>query len=123
MGSKGSMELGDLTATEEKVRKQIQDYPVLMYSTTICGWCKRARSELDKMKVEHKEVKLDMEPDGQETAHVLMQMTKQRTVPNIFICGKHLGGYDSLIKGVAKGTLEEAFKACPIAYDPAYFTY
>jgi len=112
-----------LTATEEKVRKEIQDNPVLMYSTTVCGWCRRAKGEFDKMKVEHKEVKLDSEPDGLKIATVLTQITKQRTVPNIFIGGKHLGGYDNLMKGVAAGTLEQSFKESHISYDPAYFTY
>jgi len=123
MGSNISTEHGDLTATEEKVRKEIQDNPVLMYSTTVCGWCRRAKGELDKMKVEHKEVKLDSEPDGLKIAQVLTQITKQRTVPNIFIGGKHLGGYDNLMKGVAAGTLEQSFKESHISYDPAYFTY
>lgn len=123
MGSKSSMEHEDLTATEEKVRKQIQDYPVLMYSTTICGWCRRAKGELEKMKVKHMEVKLDSEPDGIKIAQVLTQITKQRTVPNIFICGQHLGGYDKLMQGVAKGTLEQSFKECHVSYDPSYFTY
>ena len=123
MGSTSSMDSGDFRVAEEKVKKQIQDNPVLMYSTTVCGWCRRAKGEFEKMKVQYHEVKLDMEPDGADLAHVLTHMTKQRTVPNIFICGKHLGGYDQLMRGVMKGTLEQTFKDCQVAYDPAYFTF
>lgn len=36
--------------------------------------------------------------DGQQIQEELMKTTNQRTVPNIFIHGKHVGGSDDLKK-------------------------
>ena len=36
-----------------------------------------------------------------------MQKTGQRTVPNIFINGKHLGGCDDILRAQQSGELEK----------------
>ncbi len=36
----------------------------------------------------------------------LFEITKQRTVPNIFIAGQHIGGCDDLMSGLRKGTVK-----------------
>ncbi len=36
--------------------------------------------------------------DGPEIQDLLLQLTKQRTVPNVFINGKHIGGCDSVLE-------------------------
>jgi glutaredoxin 3 len=49
--------------------------------------------------------------DGADIQAALQQLTKQRTVPNIFIKGKHIGGNSELQKlstGQLKGLLKEA---------------
>ena len=35
-------------------------------------------------------------PDGRDIQAALKQTTGQRTVPNIFIGGKHIGGFDAI---------------------------
>ena len=37
---------------------------------------------------------LDVEADGTEIQNALFEITKQRSVPNVFISGKHIGGCD-----------------------------
>lgn len=49
--------------------------------------------------------------DGSDIQAALQQITKQRTVPNIFINRKHIGGNSDLQKlstGQLKGLLKEA---------------
>lgn len=49
--------------------------------------------------------------DGSDIQDALQQLTKQRTVPNIFINRKHIGGNSDLQKlstGQLKGLLKEA---------------
>lgn len=45
--------------------------------------------------VTFKAVELDSESDGSEIQAALAQWTGQRTVPNVFIGGNHIGGCDS----------------------------
>ena len=52
-----------------------------------------------------------MTGDGSDIQTALQQLTKQRTVPNIFINKKHIGGNSDLQKlstGQLKGLLKEA---------------
>ena len=51
-----------------------------------------------------------MVKDGDQIQVALHKMTGQRTVPNIFINGKHLGGCDSTVEAKASGKLLELLK-------------
>lgn len=37
---------------------------------------------------------IDVEADGSDIQNALFEITKQRSVPNVFISGKHIGGCD-----------------------------
>lgn len=39
---------------------------------------------------------LDLRPDGDELQAALLEISGQRTVPNVFIKGKHIGGNSEL---------------------------
>ncbi|CAM6013490.1 unnamed protein product [Sphagnum balticum] len=43
--------------------------------------------------------------DGGAMQAALVEISKQHTVPNIFIKGKHLGGCDDTVAGHGNGTL------------------
>ncbi len=67
---------------------------VIMYSTHICPYCMRAEQLLKKRGVEHiDKIMIDQEPDKMRE---MMQLTGRRTVPQIFIGDKHIGGFDDL---------------------------
>jgi len=56
-------------------------------------------------------VELDeMGPSGGEIQGELAKMTGQRTVPNVFVKGKHLGGNDDTQRAAADGTLAGMLK-------------
>ena len=46
---------------------------------------------------------LDVEPDGDDIQNALASWTGQRSVPNVFVGGKHIGGSDG------KASLHSAF--------------
>ena len=48
--------------------------------------------------------------EGDSIQAELLTMTGQRTVPNIFIKGKHLGGCDSTLAAIASGELQKMLK-------------
>ena len=62
------------------------------------------------MKVQYHVDELDQLPDGPAMQEELAKMTGQRTVPNIFIGGVHVGGNDALQHAKEKGKLEKLFQ-------------
>lgn len=66
---------------------------IIIYTTPICPYCVRAKQLLKQKGVEWKEV--DVSRDANERM-ALMERTKQRTVPQIFINDQHVGGFDDL---------------------------
>lgn len=68
---------------------------VLMYSTAVCPYCLRAEQLLkNKGVTEIEKIRVDLDPAQRET---MMQRTGRRTVPQIYIGGTHVGGYDDLV--------------------------
>ena len=67
---------------------------VLMYCTAVCPYCDRAERLLKRKGVsEIEKVRVDLQP-GLRVA--MMEDTGRRTVPQIYINGTHIGGYDDL---------------------------
>lgn len=65
-----------------------------MYSTAWCGYCYRARKLLERKGVAVQEVKIDEDPREREI--MLARSGGRRTVPQIFIGERYVGGYDEL---------------------------
>jgi len=77
---------------------------VRMYSTQICPYCVRAERLLNKKGVEIIEkILVDKNPTEMKK---MMEITGRRTVPQIFIGDKHIGGFDDLTELDMEGGLE-----------------
>lgn len=77
--------------------------PVKMYATPYCPYCIRAKSLLRERGVETiDEVRVDLDP-GERTR--MVELTGRRTVPQIFIGGRHIGGCDELMALDRRGGL------------------
>ena len=87
---------------------------VVMYETPRCPYCRRARALLEAKGVAAEIV--DMTGDSERRAW-LRQVTGQRTVPQIFIDGRSMGGCDELYDLEARGKLDGplAGKSVPTA--------
>jgi len=67
---------------------------VTMYTASYCGYCVRAERLLAARGVEDVvKIRVDEEP-AERTA--MMKRTGRRTVPQIYIGERHVGGYDDL---------------------------
>jgi glutaredoxin 3 len=64
-----------------------------MYSSSLCGFCFRAKRLLDSKGVAYKEISVDGRGDMRQQ---MMQLTGGRTVPQIIINGNAIGGCDEL---------------------------
>ena len=78
---------------------------VVVYSTTVCPYCIRAKQLLERKGIEYKEINLSNE--APEVRTELMQRTNHRTVPQIFIKDQFIGGFDQLYALEREGKLDE----------------
>lgn len=76
---------------------------VVIYTTTICPYCVRAKMLLQKKGVAYEEINVG---NDQEMRLKLVEMTRQRTVPQIFINDRHIGGCDDLYALERQGALD-----------------
>lgn len=77
---------------------------VKMYCTAFCPYCIRAEMLLKAKGVEEiNKIFVDKVPNGFED---MMELTKRRTVPQIFIGEQHVGGYDDLAALDKRGGLD-----------------
>jgi len=67
---------------------------VLMYSTAVCPYCIQAERLLKAKGVDTiAKIRVDLDPAQREQ---MIATTGRRTVPQIFIGGTHVGGFDDL---------------------------
>jgi glutaredoxin 3 len=78
---------------------------VTVYSTTVCPYCVRAKMLLDKKGATYEEINLSKNPELRD--EMLEKTGGKRTVPQIFIGDKHVGGCDDLYELELDGDLDQ----------------
>ena len=76
---------------------------VKLYVTTYCGYCNAAKALLTRKGVRFEEIDCTDDP---ETRRMLIDKTGRRTVPQIFIAGVPVGGFDDLDALERRGELD-----------------
>jgi GrxC family glutaredoxin len=66
---------------------------MLMYSLEWCPYCAKAKVLLDAKGIEYDEIDVTHDEDA---AREMIERTNQRGVPQFFIDGNWIGGYDDL---------------------------
>ncbi|MSO85701.1 MAG: glutaredoxin 3 [Rhodospirillales bacterium] len=84
---------------------------VEIYTTALCGYCQRAKALLARKGVAYAEYAVDAEPGRLD--EMLKRAKGRRTVPQIFIDGKAIGGSDDLQALEAKGHLDTLLGRAP----------
>ena len=82
---------------------------VEIYTTPTCGYCHAAKALLSRKGVPFKEIDVSLDPSVR--AAMTQRAQGRRTVPQIFIGGRHVGGCDDL------HALDEAGKLDPMLAD------
>ena len=77
---------------------------ILVYSTAVCPYCVAAKNFLTSRGLAYDEVRVDR--DRSEFDTMLRRSSGRRTVPQIFIHDRHVGGYDDLMKLHRNGELD-----------------
>jgi len=76
---------------------------VEIYTTRFCPYCIAAKQLLDTKHVSYEEKRVDDDPDERRR---LAQVTGQKTVPQIFVDGRPLGGFSDIAALDREGKLD-----------------
>lgn len=76
-----------------------------IYSTAICPYCNAAKNLLKAKGLQWRELRIDLDPDAHEA--MLTRTGGARTVPQIFINGTLVGGFDHLAAAERSGKLAQ----------------
>jgi glutaredoxin 3 len=84
---------GTKSPTPTSLEELITQNRCVMFSMPSCPWCVKAEELLKGKKLKCKTINLT---ESQYLAFEVIKATGQRTVPNLFIDGEHVGGYENL---------------------------
>jgi glutaredoxin 3 len=76
---------------------------VTLYVSDWCPYCQRAKSLLTQKNVVFKEINVEDEPGLRDE---MIERSGRRTLPQIFIGNRHVGGCDDLVELERSGELD-----------------
>ncbi|KMS95882.1 hypothetical protein BVRB_004200 [Beta vulgaris subsp. vulgaris] len=79
----------------EKAKQIVSSNSVVVFSKSYCPFCVDVKKLFSGLGVSFNAIELDTESDGNDIQAALAEWTGQRTVPNVFIGGQHIGGCDA----------------------------
>jgi glutaredoxin 3 len=81
---------------------------VIIYSKENCPYCVMAKQLLDARQVTYTEIRIDLVEAERDN---MIRLSGRRTVPQIFINEKPIGGYDDLAALAKSGKLDDLLNA------------
>ena len=100
-----------------EVKELINNNKVMIFSKSYCPYAARAKKLFSDAQVAGKIVELDQVSGGDAMHSALKDISRQRTVPNIYINGKHLGGCDDTVAAFRNGKMKEMLTAAGVSHN------
>jgi len=85
----------------------VTDAEIVMYSTGWCGFCQRARALLNRTGLAFRDIDIEQDP---ALRAAMVARSGQRSVPQIFIGSRHVGGFDELLALERAGELDTSLR-------------
>jgi glutaredoxin 3 len=82
----------------------LREPAIVMYTQMLCGYCAAARSLLKKKGVAYEEINVTL---NASLRNEMVERSGGHTVPQIFIDGQAIGGYDEIAALDAAGQLDK----------------
>ena len=82
---------------------------VVIYTGPLCNFCSAAKHLLNKKKISYEEI--DIGYDDKKREEMQKKSSGAKTIPQIFIDEKHIGGYVELKALESKGELDTLLKS------------
>lgn len=80
---------------------------VTIYTTPTCSYCMQAKQLLNKKNIPYTEIRVDLDP---AILNEMEALSARKTVPQIIINGKPIGGFDDLVALELSGQLDKILK-------------
>jgi glutaredoxin 3 len=77
---------------------------VEIYTNASCFSCVAAKNFLKQRGFGYEEIRIDADPAKYQE---MLDRTQRRTVPQIFVDGRHIGGFEELVAAERAGRLAE----------------
>lgn len=78
--------------------------PITLYVTGWCPYCQRAKALLEGKRLVFQAIDVDEDPKSRQE---MIARSGRRTVPQIFIGERHIGGCDDLVALEGSGELDQ----------------
>lgn len=93
-------------STIPELKEIISSSPIVIFSKTYCPYCTSTKTTISQLNKVPKIIELDTIENGSIYQRGLEELTGQRTVPNVFLNGKHIGGNSDLQQLKNSGKLQ-----------------
>ncbi|KAK4417391.1 Glutaredoxin-C3 [Sesamum alatum] len=88
------------------VENVIYSNKIAIFSKSYCPYSLHAKRIFSELEEQPFVVELDLRDDGYKIQDVLLELVGRRTVPQVFVNGKHIGGCDDLRAAAQSGHLQ-----------------
>ena len=110
----------------QKVTHDTQQ-PVVMFAMEWCEFCWSARKMFAKYKIDYRSVDLDSveyqeDNQGGRIRAALTEETDSKTIPQIFVGGKFIGGATEIFDACKDGSLQKMLVDCGASFDDSVTT-
>lgn len=87
------------------VKNTVSSHKIVIFSKSYCPYCRRAKEVFRELKQTPYVIELDERDDGWSIQDALSGIVGGRTVPQVFVNGKHIGGSDDTVEAYQNGEL------------------
>ncbi|GMH39206.1 hypothetical protein BSKO_07104 [Bryopsis sp. KO-2023] len=99
----------------ESIETKIAENKVVVYGKSWCGFSQDVEILLRGLEVDYQSIELDNIPEGMDLQDALYDLTGIRTVPQVFVGGKFIGGCDETVSAYKTGELKTMFEEIGVA--------
>ena len=99
-----------------QIEQQIADNKVMVYSKSYCPYCVKTKDKLKSGGVQYTVVELDQVANGGDIQNTLQSISNQRTVPNVFVGGNHVGGNDDVHAKISSGDFQKMLNDAGVSH-------
>eukprot|EP00315_Gephyrocapsa_oceanica_P015799 CAMPEP_0185365254 /NCGR_PEP_ID=MMETSP1364-20130426/12936_1 /TAXON_ID=38817 /ORGANISM="Gephyrocapsa oceanica, Strain RCC1303" /LENGTH=172 /DNA_ID=CAMNT_0027965785 /DNA_START=29 /DNA_END=543 /DNA_ORIENTATION=- len=97
----------EATEAAALIQQTVASNEVVIFSKSWCPFCQETKQLFDEMNQPYTAIELDERGDGEQLQETLLELTEQRTVPNVFVAGTHVGGNDDTQRAARSGSLAQ----------------
>jgi glutaredoxin 3 len=101
---------------ETFVKDTVASKPVVVWTRGWCPYCTKVKTLFKELSIDFLEIDLETRDNGNAVHEALKKITKQSSVPSVWINGKFVGGNDDTQRARKNGDLKKLLDNARISY-------